>query len=90
MSPWNRSSGTTAGLPVTPIRARDFDLTEKVIRDWDQVTMVTSADIGLGVSLHTPIIQPNYAHFELRIRPLGTAITDMRARPIAGWTGSGR
>ena len=46
-----------------------FDLnTETVIQDWDQVTMVTCADIGLGVSLDyfmdTYHVQPNYADWE--------------------------
>lgn len=64
-----------------------FDLnTEKVIRDWDQVTMVTSADIGLGVSLDhfmdTYHIQPNYAH--LNYDHYGDGSTDTVSETYTG------
>ena len=60
-----------------------FDLnTETVIRDWDQETMVTSAGIGLGVSLDYFMdayhVQPNYAHLNYEYDPYGDGTTDKR------------
>ena len=59
-----------------------FDLnTETVIQDWDQETMVTSAGIGLGVSLDYFMdayhVQPNYAHLNYEYDPYGDGTTDI-------------
>ena len=66
-----------------------FDLnTEQVIRDWDQVTMVTCADIGLGVSLDyfmdTYHVQPNYAHLNYEYDPYGDGTTDIASETYTG------
>ena len=61
-----------------------FDLnTETVIRDWDQETMVTSAGIGLGVSLDYFMdayhVQPNYEY-----DPYGDGTTDIANEVYTG------
>ena len=66
-----------------------FDLnTEQVIRDWDQVTMVTCADIGLGVSLDyfmdTYHVQPNYAHLNYEYDSYGDGTTDIASETYTG------
>ena len=66
-----------------------FDLnTETVIRDWDQETMVTSAGIGLGVSLDYFMdayhVQPNYAHLNYEYDPYGDGTTDIANEVYTG------
>ncbi len=66
-----------------------FDLnTETVIQDWDQETMVTSAGIGLGVSLDYFMdayhVQPNYAHLNYEYDPYGDGTTDIANEVYAG------
>ena len=66
-----------------------FDLnTETVIRDWDQETMVTSAGIGLGVSLDYFMdayhVQPNYAHLNYKYDPYGDGTTDIANEVYTG------
>ena len=66
-----------------------FDLnTETVIQDWDQETMVTSAGIGLGVSLDYFMdayhIQPNYAHLNYEYDPYGDGTTDIANEVYTG------
>ena len=66
-----------------------FDLnTETVIQDWDQETMVTSAGIGLGVSLDYFMdayhVQPNYAHLNYEYDPYGDGTTDIANEVYTG------
>ena len=66
-----------------------FDLnTETVIQDWDQETMVTSAGIGLGVSLDYFLdayhVQPNYAHLNYEYDPYGDGTTDIANEVYTG------
>ena len=66
-----------------------FDLnTETVIRDWDQETMVTSAGIGLCVSLDYFMdayhVQPNYAHLNYEYDPYGDGTTDIANEVYTG------
>lgn len=66
-----------------------FDLnTEQVIRDWDQETMVTSANIGLGVSLDyfmdAYAVQANYAHLNYEYDPYGDGTTDIANETYTG------
>ena len=66
-----------------------FDLnTETVIRDCDQETMVTSAGIGLGVSLDYFMdayhVQPNYAHLNYEYDPYGDGTTDIANEVYTG------
>lgn len=66
-----------------------FDLnTETVIRDWDQETMVTSAGIGLGVSLDYFMdayhVQPNYAHLNYEYDPYWDETTDIANEVYTG------
>ena len=66
-----------------------FDLnTETVIQDWDQETMVTSAGIGLGVSLDYFMdayhVQPNYAHLNYEYDPYGDGTTDIATEVYTG------
>ena len=66
-----------------------FDLnTETVIQDWDQETMVTSAGIGLGVSLDyfmdAYYVQPNYAHLNYEYDPYGDGTTDIANEVYTG------
>ncbi len=66
-----------------------FDLnTETVIQDWDQETMVTSAGIGLGVSLNYFMdayhVQPNYAHLNYEYDPYGDGTTDIANEVYTG------
>lgn len=66
-----------------------FDLnTEQIIRDWDQETMVTSADIGLGVSLDyfmdAYAVQSNYAHLNYEYDPDGDGATDIANETYTG------
>lgn len=66
-----------------------FDLnTEQVIRDWDQETMVTSANIGLGVSLdyfmEAYAVQANYAHLNYEYDPYGDGTTDIANETYTG------
>jgi len=66
-----------------------FDLnTETVIQDWDQETMVTSAGIGLGVSLGYFMdayhVQPNYAHLNYEYDPYGDGTTDIANEVYTG------
>ena len=66
-----------------------FDLnTETVIQDWDQETMVTSAGIGLGVSLDYFMdayhVQPNSAHLNYEYDPYGDGTTDIANEVYTG------
>lgn len=66
-----------------------FDLnTETVIQDWDQETMVTSAGIGLGVSLDYFMdayhVQPSYAHLNYEYDPYGDGTTDIANEVYTG------
>lgn len=66
-----------------------FDLnTETVIQDWDQETMVTSAGIGLGVSLDYFMdayhVQPNYAHLNYEYDTYGDGTTDIANEVYTG------
>ncbi len=66
-----------------------FDLnTETVIQDWDQETMVTSAGIGLGVSLDYFMdayhVQPNYAHLNYEYDSYGDGTTDIANEVYTG------
>ena len=66
-----------------------FDLnTETVIQDWEQETMVTSAGIGLGVSLDYFMdayhVQPNYAHLNYEYDPYGDGTTDIANEVYTG------
>ena len=66
-----------------------FDLnTETVIQDWDQETMVTSAGIGLGVSLdyfmYAYHVQPYYAHLIYEYDPYGDGTTDIANEVYTG------
>lgn len=66
-----------------------FDLnTETVIQDWNQETMVTSAGIGLGVSLDYFMdayhVQPNYAHLNYEYDPYGDGTTDIANEVYTG------
>ena len=66
-----------------------FDLnTETVIQYWDQETMVTSAGIGLGVSLDYFMdayhVQPNYAHLNYEYDPYGDGTTDIANEVYTG------
>ena len=75
-------SGTDSGT-------EHFDLnTETVIQDWDQETMVTSAGIGLGVSLDYFMdayhVQPNYAHLNYEYDPYGDGTTDIANEVYTG------